>query len=134
MTFDHLAQRVSILKDGAAEILDIPPLTHDPLSCLYFLRRSSQLDPGMSIFFSIHHDKKNYDVEVKVEAIETISGPWGEREVTRLLILMPFRGIFLNEGNIRVWVTNDQERVPLKMQARMVIGSIEAMLESPPSQ
>ena len=129
--FDHQAGRVRILKDGKGESLDIPPLTHGPLSCLYYLRRMSQLDLGASLFLTIHHDKKNYDVEVNVEAIESISGPWGKEEVTRLLIRMPFRGIFLNEGNIRVWVTNDQDRVPLKMQARMVIGSIEAMLESP---
>lgn len=130
VTFDHGAQHVTILKAGQSHIIDISPLTHDPLSCLYDLRKTPQLDPGTSLSFSIHHDKKNYHAEVQVETIEQVSGPWGNVEATRVLILMPFRGIFLNEGNIRVWLTNDRDRVPLKMQARVMVGFIEARLEN----
>ena len=41
---------------------------------------------------------------------------------------MPFQGIFLNEGNIRVWLTNDARRVPVMMKAKVIIGSIVARL------
>ncbi|MBK8377983.1 MAG: DUF3108 domain-containing protein [Nitrospira sp.] len=41
---------------------------------------------------------------------------------------MPFQGIFLNEGNIRVWFTNDEHRVPVRMKAKVVVGSIVAEL------
>ena len=87
------------------------------------------LVPGSSVYLNIHHDRKNYKVEVKIEAIESISGPWGEVETIRLLAIMPFRGIFLNEGNIRIWVTNAPERVPVKMEARVIVGSATAVLE-----
>ena len=110
--------------------MEIPAYTHDALSCLYYLRQMPTLLPGKSVFVTIHHDKKNYEVEVQVEAIETISGPWGNVEVIRLLAVMPFRGIFLNEGNIRLWLTNDFRRVPVKMKARVIVGSVEAVLEN----
>ena len=41
---------------------------------------------------------------------------------------MPFKGLFLNEGNIRVWVTNDAARIPVLMKAKVIIGSISATL------
>lgn len=129
VTFDRVANQVTVLKDGKSSIHDIPPGTHGPLSCLYFLRTMPNLEPGSSVFMNIHHDRKNYKTEVKVEAIESIRGPWGEVEAIRLLAIMPFRGIFLNEGNIRIWVTNTPERVPVMMEARVIVGSATALIE-----
>lgn len=129
VTFDHVNNQVTVMKDGASSVHDILPGTHDPLSCLYFLRTMPNLDPGSSVYLNIHHDQKNYKVEVKVEAVESISGPWGEIEAIRLLAIMPFRGIFLNEGNIRIWVTNTPQRVPVMMEARVIVGSATALIE-----
>jgi hypothetical protein len=82
----------------------------------------------------IHHNKKNYEVEAKVEGVESLTGPWGTVSAIRVLVIMPFQGIFLNEGNIRVWLTNDREHAPLMMNAKVIIGSIKAILQkSPPS-
>ena len=129
VTFDRVANQVTVMKDGKPSVHDIPPGTHGPLSCLYFLRTMPDLVPGSSVFMDIHHDRKNYKVEVKVEAIESIRGSWGEVEAIRLLAIMPFRGIFLNEGNIRIWLTNTPERVPVMMEARVIVGSATALIE-----
>ena len=132
ISFDHKAKQVTILKKGERRTMAIPEQTHDGLSCLYFLRRMTNLVPGRSVLLTIHHDKNNYEVEVQVEAIETVQGPWGEAEAIRLLAIMPFRGIFLNEGNIRFWLTNDVQRIPVKMEARVIVGSVKAVLENWP--
>ena len=129
VTFDRLINRVKVVKDGKTSFHDIPPGSHGPLSCLYFLRTMPNLEPGTSVYLDIHHDRKNYKVEVKVETVESVSGPWGEVEAIRLLAVMPFRGIFLNEGNIRIWITNTEERVPVMMQARVIVGSATALIE-----
>jgi hypothetical protein len=34
----------------------------------------------------------------------------------------------MNQGNIRVWVTNDDRKTPLRMKAKVVLGSIVADL------
>ncbi|MBM4128386.1 MAG: DUF3108 domain-containing protein [Nitrospira sp.] len=34
----------------------------------------------------------------------------------------------MNQGNIRVWVTTDGRRTPLRMKAKVVLGSIVADL------
>jgi hypothetical protein len=98
---------------------------------LYFLRHISNLKPQRSLSLGIFHDKKYYDVIVKVEAIEVMKVTWGEKETIRVLVMMPFKGIFLNEGNIQIWLTNDAQHVPVKMKAKVVIGSVVAELNHP---
>lgn len=121
---------VTAVKNGATEIQEMPPGTQDVISCLYFARSELLLQPGSSLTMNVYHDKKNRKLDVQVEEIETVSGPWGEVEAARVLVIMPFQGLFLNKGNIRVWFTNDDRRIPVRMKAKVVIGSIVADLVS----
>jgi hypothetical protein len=41
---------------------------------------------------------------------------------------MPFKGLFINKGDIRVWFTTDERRIPVRMKAKVIIGSIVADL------
>ncbi len=127
--FDHAANQVTSLKNGQLSVHAIAPGTHDLLSCLYFLRTMPTLEPGSSVRLNIYHDRKTYPVKVNVEAVEQVTGPWGTIESIRLLAVMPFRGIFLNEGNIRFWLTNTEERIPVMMEARVIVGSVRALLD-----
>jgi hypothetical protein len=133
ITFDRQKGHVRVIKNGETTIRDIPPDIHDALSCLYYLRLQPSLDSGSSVLMQIHHNKKNYEVEARVEALETLTGPWGSVSAIRVLVIMPFQGIFLNEGNIRVWLTNDRNHTPLMMNAKITIGSIKAILQQSPS-
>ena len=128
--FQQKEGKVTVLKGGTTEILDMPPGTQDVISCLYYARSALSLQPGASLTMNVYHDKKNRKLDVRVEEIETISGPWGTVETARLLVVMPFQGLFLNQGNIRVWLTNDERRIPVRMKAKVVIGSIVADLIS----
>ncbi|MGQ0811811.1 MAG: DUF3108 domain-containing protein [Nitrospiraceae bacterium] len=127
-TFQHADGKVTAVKDGVTETLTIPPGTQDTISCLYYVRHRLPVIPGASLIMNVHHDKKNYKLEVRVEAHETLDGPWGRVNTIRALAIMPFQGIFLNEGNIRVWFTNDDRRIPVKMKAKVIIGSVIAEL------
>ena len=127
-TFDQKEGTVIEVKGGSTETLPILPHTHDAISCLYYVRSELTPRPGSSLTMNVHHDTKNYTLDVLVEKVETIKGAWGELETVRVLVLMPFQGIFLNQGNIRVWFTNDARRIPLRMKAKVVIGSLVADL------
>ena len=128
--FHHKEGTVTAVKDGVTETSEIPPGTQDVISCLYFARSMLPLQPGATMTMNVYHDKKNRKLEVHVEEIETVSGPWGEVETARVLVGMPFQGLFLNQGNIRVWFTNDDRRIPVRMKAKVIIGSIVADLVS----
>lgn len=127
-TFRHREGLVTAVKDGNRENLPIPSDAQDAISCLYYVRKVLPMVPGASLAMTVHHDKKNYQLQVRVEALETLKGAWGKRQTARVLVIMPFQGIFLNEGNIRVWFTTDEHRVPLRMKAKVIVGSIVAEL------
>ena len=61
-------------------------------------------------------------------AAAAIFGASRSEGLAQVLVIMPFQGIFLNQGNIRVWFTTDERRIPLRMKAKVVIGSIVADL------
>ncbi len=128
--FDQKRGKVTAVKNGTTEIQEISPGTQDVISCLYYARSTLALQPGSTLTMNVFHDRKNRKIDVLVEEIETVSGPWGEVETARVLVVMPFQGLFLNKGNIRVWFTNDDRRIPVRMKAKVVIGSIVADLVS----
>jgi Protein of unknown function (DUF3108) len=129
-TFHQKDRKVTVEKGGETETVEMPPGTQDVISCLYFARSALSFLPGSSLTMNVFHDKKNRKLDVRVEEIETVSGPWGEVEAARVLVVMPFQGLFLNQGNIRVWFTNDDRRIPVRMKAKVIIGSIVADLVS----
>ena len=127
-TFHHQEGTVTAVIDGKAEILPIPAGTQDLISCLYYVRSRLPMTRGASLTLNVHHDKKNKQVEVRVENIETLEGSWGRVETAQVVVIMPFRGIFINKGNIRVWFTTDERRIPVRMKAKVIIGTIVADL------
>ena len=120
--------KVTAVRGGMTQSLPIPVGTQDIISCLYYTRSVLPLKPGASLTMNVYHDKKNRPVEVRVEGIETIGSRWGDMETVRLLVIMPFHGLFMNQGNIQVWLTTDERRTPLRMRAKVILGSIVADL------
>jgi hypothetical protein len=129
-TFHQKEGKVTVVKGGTTETLELSPDTQDVISCLYYARSKLSLQPGSVLTMNVYHDKKNRKLDVRVEEIETVSGSWGKIETARVLVIMPFQGLFLNQGNIRVWFTNDDRRIPVRMKAKVIIGSIVADLVS----
>jgi len=127
-TFHQKEGAVTVVKGGATERLEMPSGTQDVISCLYYARSLLPFQPGATLTMNVYHDKKNRKLDVNVEAIESVRGSWGEIETVRVLVIMPFQGLFLNQGNIRVWFTNDSRRIPVRMKAKVIIGSIVADL------
>ena len=126
--FDQTAHRATVTKDGQTETVPVPPRVQDSLSCLYLFRTLSAAKIGSSTEIDVHHDNKNYHLQLRIEGYERVKGPLGEFDTVRVLAVMPFKGLFLNEGNIRVWLTNDAARIPVLMRAKVIIGSISATL------
>ena len=126
--FHRKDNTVSATRGGTTEIVPIPEDTQDLISCLYYVRSLLPLKQGATQALTVYHDKKIRQVEVRVDKIEMLEGPWGALETAQVLVIMPFQGIFLNQGNIRVWFTTDERRVPLRMKAKVIIGSIVADL------
>ena len=127
-TFHQKDGTVAAVRGGTTEFVSIPAGTHDIISCLYYTRAVLPPKPGASLKMNVYHDKKNRPVEVRVEGIETLEGGWGKAETVRVRVIMPFYGLFMNKGDIHVWVTNDERKTPVRMKAKVVLGAIVADL------
>ncbi|HMS84260.1 MAG TPA: DUF3108 domain-containing protein [Nitrospira sp.] len=127
-TFRQKEGTVTAVRGGMTESLPIPVGTQDIISCLYYTRAVLPPTPGASLKMNVYHDKKNRPVEVRVEGIENLKGGWGTVETVRVRVIMPFHGLFMNKGDIYVWVTNDEQRTPVRMKAKVVLGAIVADL------
>jgi len=128
--FDQAAHLAVVTTDGVRETIAVPAGVQDTLSCIYAFRSLPLSAVGQSVRIDVYHDKKTYQLELRVEGYERMQTSLGEVETIRVLAIMPFRGLFLNEGNIRVWFTNDTTRIPVLMRAKVIIGSISATLTS----
>jgi hypothetical protein len=128
VTFHRSSNTVTSIKDGHAANLTVPADVQDAISSLYYARASLPIRVGSRFVLNVHHDQKNYRLVVVGEGVESVKGSWGETEAIRVLVVMPFQGIFLNEGNIRVWLTRDARRLPLMMKAKVLIGTVVATL------
>ena len=103
------------------EVLDI-------LTSLYYVR-AKPLEIGKDITFDIVNRETQYPLVVKVLGKETVKTPAGKFNCW--LVEPQFRGegIFVAKGkSLKVWLTDDEYRMPVKMAVEVFIGSVTAEL------
>ncbi|MBI4690359.1 MAG: DUF3108 domain-containing protein [Nitrospirae bacterium] len=110
------------------EEFDIPQFTLDPLSSFYYLR-TIELNVGKPVYVTIFDSKKVWDVEVQVLGKEKVSLPQGSVVDTIVIKpLMKSEGIFYRKGDIFIWLTDDEKRIPVRLKTKVAFGSITATL------
>jgi hypothetical protein len=100
----------------------------DALSSLYYIR-TQDLALGKDVLIDNHTDKKNYPLKVIVHKKERVKVPAGEFDCIVVEPVMRAEGIFKAKGNIRIWLTDDQYKMPVMMKSEVFfLGSISAQL------
>ena len=105
-------------KKREAKVLEIPPGTQDELSIIYFLR-SKQLVLGETYFFPLLVKGKVLKATLTVERREFVKNK--KLGTVRTLVLRT------SEGG-RFWITDDERRIPVKIETESKIGAIKATL------
>jgi len=122
--FDQ-ARRVAVYPGGREVPLEENAL--DVLSSLFYVRMMD-LEPGNSVFIENHADGKNYSLEVKILRMETVEVPAGRFECYVAEPILKAAGIFQHKGRLTVWLARHHDHIPVKMESRIVIGAIKALL------
>lgn len=112
---------------GKKNKYEIPEQVHDPLSA-FFRIKGMPLEVGKSVYINIFDSKKLWLVEVKVHKKERITVPAGTFDTVMIQPLMKSEGIFDAKGNIYIWLTDDERRIPVKVRSKIVIGSMTVLL------
>jgi hypothetical protein len=106
---------------------EVPRGINDPLSAFYRVR-TRDLVPGNSSHVTVFDSKKVYDVEVKVLKKERVKVPAGEFDTILIKPLLTSEGIFARKGEIRIWLTDDEKKIPVRLKSKVKIGHIDAEL------
>lgn len=120
INFDLTNGVASVERDKKHQKVDIPKGTQDELSMLYLLR-TRELEVGESYEFDALVGAKATEVEVSVLRTEKIKTIFGTLK-TIVVKAIP--------RNITIWLTDDFERIPVKIEASTKLGRLVANLNS----
>ncbi len=100
----------------------------DVLSAMYFVR-TQPLKIGDFLTVNSVEGKRANQLRVHVLKKETVEVPAGVFDCIVVEPLLSEAGIFKQEGEIKVWLTDDRLRMPVLMKSKVLVGSIHAELE-----
>lgn len=107
--------------------VDIPVYVQDSLSSVYYLR-TQELKKGDSLIIDANDDGKNYSVEVKVIGIEKVATPSGKYKALKIEVVWKREGKVHVESS-RMWLSNDQRKIPVKIERQTKTGKITMLLK-----
>ena len=119
LSIDHL--------DKERTEVEIPARVFDSLSSFYYVR-TLNLEVGRSVYVTVFDNKKVWDIEVQVLRKERVDVPAGRFNTIVIKPLMKSEGIFYRKGDIFIWLTDDEKRVPVMLRTKVKVGSITARL------
>lgn len=113
--------------DKAEETSVSNPL--DDGSFLYFIR-TIPLEVGKTYEFHRYFRPDRNPVVVRVLARERITVPAGTFHTIVIQPIIKSKGIFSENGQARIWLSDDSSRIMVQMKSRTKIGSLNLYLQS----
>ena len=113
----------------SGDTVDIVPEAQDELSIFYYFR-TLDLQVGQGLLLENFVDRNGNPLKVAVHRTEWVEVPAGR---FFCYVVEPFLrkgGLFKHKGNLLVWITSDENRIPVKVSSELDFGQIVVMLES----
>jgi len=129
-------------QDASAKVNDIlnnkkgtyatKPNVQDLISCFYFLRNQldvSSIKKDEFVVVNLFFDASNYAFKFKFLGTETIKTKFGVVKSLKFRPYVQSGRVFRSNESITLWVSDDQNKIPLRLQASLRVGSITADLD-----
>lgn len=126
--FNHYSRKVSV-GDG---IFDILPNMQDMLSAFYYARNLDlkNAKPGDIYELACFMDKEIYPLKIKFIGREDVNIKLGKFKCLKFRPVVQKGRVFKHEEDLNVWLTDDDNHIPVKGQADVLVGSIQLELTS----
>ncbi len=110
----------------------LPGNVQDLVSGFYFLRTMdlTKLKKGEAILIQGFFDKEIYNLNLIFEGTERIETSLGLMETYIFSPKIPKNKLFRGDYPVKVWVTKDQNKIPVKIKANLFIGSLNIDIAS----
>ncbi len=99
-----------------------------PYSMFYFLR-TIDLIPEKIMSFSSYEGKRIVNYNLKMTGTEIVDSGLGKFSCK---VIKPFsegKELFKNKGDMRIWISETKERLPIKIQIKIQYGSMTLTLD-----
>lgn len=102
----------------------------DVMSGFYYLR-TQKLNVGETVYINVFDSNKFYKAEVEVLRKDKVVMS-DEKELDAVVVKprLKSEGLFENKGDISVWLSDDDMKIPLKVETEVPIGKVVAELKS----
>lgn len=123
-TFNHYTNKVDV---GSGEKVDVPEGTQDMISAFYSARNLDLTNAKEGDVFTINSivDKEIWPLKIRYVGKEKISCEIGTYNCVKFRPIVQKGRIFKHEEDLNVWLTDDKNHIPLKAQAKLMVGSIK---------
>ncbi len=97
----------------------------------FFASRLMEFTPGKPFLVATFADEKRNEVVVMVRGTEEVKKTiLGDVDTMVVEPIMKFSGLYDKRGDTVIWYSNDKCRVPVRVNSKLVIGSLTAQLVS----
>lgn len=120
-------------KHRTNKTFETKPSIQDMVSTFYYLRNKlevAKLKEGDEVAVDMFFDEENYTFKLKYLGKEIIKTDFGKVES---LVFRPYvmaGRVFKEEESLTLWVSNDKNKVPLRIKADLAVGSLRADLDA----
>ncbi|MBN1349924.1 DUF3108 domain-containing protein [candidate division KSB1 bacterium] len=136
--YDHRDQKAFVkavryhsdmsIRKKEAYTVDVPQKVRDVFGTLYFLR-TQKMEVGKPIYVSNHDNRKVYNLKIIIEGKEEIEVGAGKFRCIRVQPILEGEAIFKQKGELWVWFTDDDRKIPVRLKSKAVIGAFLADLD-----
>lgn len=122
--------RKNLVAKSSREEKQIPFDVHDIISAVYFMRTLSLDDfgPDSSYFISFFLDDSVYHSEIKYVGKGFLETKWGWLPCLKVKPMMATGEVFSKKYPMTVWITDDENHIPLMAESEIIVGSVMMLL------
>ena len=128
MVFNQIKHTVN----SNGKIFNVIPNIQDMLSSFYYARCFDFSNAKKGDLFDVPSfvDNKLFNLQIKFIKRETIKTDFGKIKCLVFVPVLQTGRIFKNEEDMKVWITDDDNHIPIRAEAQILVGSIKMDLQS----
>jgi hypothetical protein len=122
---------VSDFKLQTKETIDIKSV-QDMMSSFYFLRTQdvSKLKVGDEIALDMFMDAQVYPFKLRFLGTEILKTRFGKIKSLKFRPMVQAGRVFKANESVTIWITADENKIPIKLKASLAVGSLRAELDA----
>jgi len=104
----------------------------DMLSTLYYLRSQdiNKMKAGDETTLTMFFDETNYKFKLRLLGRETIRTKFGKVAAVKFRPIVQEGRVFKENESLTVWVSDDENKIPLRIKASLAVGSLRVDLNA----